>query len=133
MRSKCFAIFALLLLFFFGAFTIRAGDDKYPGEDEFVLVDSPAQMIHEAAPVYPDAAKAGKLEGTVWVKALVDDNGKVVSAKIAKDSGKNCGFEQAALDAASKCEYTPAKKGDKAVPVWITYKVEFKLAETSEK
>lgn len=133
MRYKYLAIPALLLLFLCGFSLTNAGDSKYPGEDDFVLVDSPAQMINEIAPVYPDSAKAQKIEGTVWVKALVDDNGKVVTAKIARDSGKNCGFEEAALDAASKCEFTPAKKGDNAVSVWVTYKVEFKLAEVSDK
>jgi TonB family protein len=133
MRFKYFAIPALLILFLCGFSPVNAGDNKYPGEDDFVLVDSPAQMIKEIAPVYPDSAKAQKIEGTVWVKALVDENGKVVTAKIARDSGRNCGFEKAALDAASKCEFTPAKKGDVAVPVWVTYRVEFNLAEVSDK
>ncbi len=133
MRFFCLAIFAFLFLMLFCFASVTAGESKLPGEDDFILVDTPAQMTVQATPIYPDSAKNLKIEGTVWVKALVDENGKVLKAKIAKCLTKDLGFEKAALDAAYKCEFTPAKKGDKAVPVWVTYSVKFELAETSEK
>jgi len=132
MRNKCFAVFALLILFLGLALPV-SGDKKYPGEDEFVVVDKPAQMKMEVPPVYPDSARINNIQGIVWIKALIDENGTVVEAKVLKCSQKNCGFEQAALDAAKKCEYLPATQKEKPVAVWVTYKVEFALAEGTGK
>lgn len=132
MRVKCIAVFALLILFFGIALPV-SGDKKYPGEDDFVIVDKPAQMKMDVSPVYPDSARANKIEGIVWIKALVDENGIVINAKVVKCTKKNCGFEQAALDAAKKCEYLPATQNDKPVAIWVTYKVIFALAEGTGK
>lgn len=109
--------------------TTEAGDKKYPGENDFVAVETPPQMKAEVTPVYPETARANAIEGVVWIRALVDENGKVIEAKVAKNSGKNCGFEEAALEAAKKCEYAPAISSGKPVAVWITYKVKFSLSE----
>ena len=132
MRIKYFAVFALLVLFFGIALPV-SGDKKYPGEDDFVIVDKQAQMKMEVPPVYPDSARANNIEGVVWIKALVNENGMVVNVRVVKCTKKNCGFEQAALDAAKKCEYLPATQNNKPVAIWVTYKVEFVLAEGTEK
>jgi protein TonB len=118
-----FLIFSILLILA----QIAAGDKKYPGEDEFVITDTPALMKSEITPIYPADAMNNKTEACVWVKSLVDDNGQVIECKIMKCSAKNCGFEDAALEAAKKCIFTPAMKDGKPVSVWVAYKVEFKL------
>jgi protein TonB len=130
MRIKSIAFYAFLLLFFcLFINSTDARDKKYRGENDFVAVDSPPVMVFEATPAYPDSANANKIEGIVWIKALVDENGKVIEAKALKCSAMGYGFEEAALEAARKCEYTPAKQKEKPVSVWVTYKVEFALAE----
>ncbi|MCX6826714.1 MAG: energy transducer TonB [candidate division Zixibacteria bacterium] len=130
MRIKLLVVSALLLLFLlFLTSAAESKDKKLPSEDDFVICESPAKMKTEATPVYPDSAKANKIEGAVWIKALVDENGKVIEAKVIKCSRKNCGFERAALEAAKKCEYVPASQGGKPVPIWITYQIEFAQAE----
>jgi protein TonB len=131
MRFKYLAAFALLILL--SSVSLPAlGDKKYPGEDDFVMVDKPAQIKTQIDPVYPDSARINGIEGVVWVKALIDENGKVIDAKVIKCSRQNCGFEQAALEAAKKCEYLPATQNEKPVSVWIAYKVEFALVEKPE-
>lgn len=130
MLKRIVAVAALLILFLFLTLpALYAKDKKYPGEDDFVAVEAPAVMTISSPPVYPDSAKNHKIEGTVWVRALVDENGAVVEAKIVKCSAKDCGFEEAALEAAKRCQYTPAMQNGKPVAVWVTYKVEFALAD----
>jgi protein TonB len=65
--------------------------------------------------------------GSVWIRALIDTEGKVREAFVQKPSGSNAGFEDAALTAAYACRYRPAIQNGVPVPVWISYKVEFKL------
>jgi TonB family protein len=130
MRIKSIVAYAFLLLFFcLLIVSINAKDKKSPGEDDFIAVDTPPVMVFEATPVYPDSAKAKNIEGIVWIKALVDENGKVIEARAVKCNTIGYGFEEAALEAAKKCEYTPATQKEKPVSVWVTYKVEFALAE----
>ena len=132
MRIKAIEVYAFLLLFFCLFVTSAvAKDKKYPGENDFIAVDSAPVMVSVANPVYPDSAKANKVEGTVWIKALIDENGKVIEARIQKCSPKGYGFEEAALEAAKKCEYTPAVQKGKPVSVWVTYEVKFTLASGS--
>ena len=131
----------LVLLFIFllpltGHNSIVADQDIYlPEPDEFVPLEVMPEMIEQEAPEYPDSARANGIEGVVMVRALVDKHGKVVKAEIAEESGKYCGFEKAAIEAALKCRYKPGIQNKKPVATWITYKVNFVLEneETPEK
>jgi len=83
--------------------------------------------VHTATPAYPEMAERAGLKGTVLVKALVDQFGCVLKAEVAKASGINAGFEEAALAAALQNRYRPALQNNTPVMIWITYKVEFEL------
>lgn len=78
-------------------------------------------------PVYPELAERAGIEGRVWVKVLVDEQGFVRQAVIAKASGTSAGFEEAALAAAMNNRYRPALQNGRPVMVWLTYKVDFEL------
>jgi len=100
MKTK--SLLVLILFIFFLPLTgqnivVADQDIYYPKPDDFVPLEVMPEMIKEVAPVYPDSAKSNGIEGTVIVKALVDKIGKVVKAEIAKESGKDCGFEKAQL------------------------------------
>lgn len=103
-------------------------DEKLPQPDEFVKVDEGPVMVESYDPVYPQSAKEEGLEGTVWVQALVDTEGAVSNARIARSSGHEI-LDLSALDAAKKNKFTPAKLEDKPVATWVTYKVAFALSE----
>jgi protein TonB len=81
--------------------------------------------------VYPEKARKDGTEGTVWVKALVDEQGMVAKTEVIKSDAPV--LEQAALDAARGWTFTPAKKDNKPVSVWVTIPFKFKLAEKKEK
>lgn len=102
-------------------------EEYFPSADEFVAVQEMPTVVKEEKPLYPEVAQLTNREGTVWVKALVDKEGRVKEARIAKSSGMNVGFDEAALEAAYKNIYRPAIQNGKPVAIWVTYPVEFKL------
>lgn len=102
-------------------------EEYFPAPDEFVAVQEMPTIIKEEKPVYPEVALLTNREATVWVKALVDKEGKVREARVAKSSGMNVGFDEAALEAAYKNIYKPAIQNGRPVAIWVTYPVEFKL------
>jgi len=78
------------------------------GETEgFHPFDEPPVLTSFDAPEYPEEAKQQKLEGSVMVKVIVDADGAVESATVLKSSDPI--FEAAALEAASLCQFRPAR------------------------
>jgi len=74
---------------------------------------------------YPEIAKRVGVEGKVFVRAFVDENGNVVNAEIVKGIGGGC--DEAALDAVLKTKFTPGLQRGKPIKVQITVPVHFKL------
>ena len=98
-----------------------------PSEGEFVAVQEQPAILREVKPEYPELARQAGVEGTVYIAALIDREGKVREAKVAKTSGANVGFEEAALKAAYDNVYKPAIQNNKPVAIWIYYPVNFRL------
>jgi len=103
-------------------------DDYLPAPDEFVPVEIYPEMIHQVEPDYPRLARQAGITGTVWVKALVNEEGKVLKAIVAKSSG-TVSLDDAAVEAASKNQFKPGIQNGRPVKVWVTYPVEFTLSE----
>ncbi len=101
-------------------------DDYLPSADEFVPVETMPEMIHYITPEYPRLAKQAGIEGVVWVKALVSKNGDVIRAQVGKSSG-TASLDDAAVDAAKGNKFKPGIQNGRPIPVWVTYKVDFKL------
>ena len=101
-------------------------EDYLPAPDEFVPHEVEPQMIKEQKPVYPRLAEQAGITGVVWVKALVDKDGTVKKAMVAKSSGTES-LDEAAVKAAYKCIYKPAIQNGRPIAVWVVYKVEFDL------
>jgi len=102
-------------------------EELLPSPDEFIPVEVLPVQVVTVQPKYPELANRANIEGTVWVRALVDKEGKVRDVIIVKPSGANAGFEESAIDAAKQTVWKPAISNGQPVAVWITYKVEFKL------
>jgi protein TonB len=62
------------------------------------------------------------------VKALVDIDGSIMDVQILKSSGNQM-LDEAALAAARKWKFTPAKQRDKFVRVYVSIPVNFRLVE----
>jgi protein TonB len=105
----------------------RVVDELLPSPDQFVPFEVAPEPINSVQPKYPELAQRANIQGTVWVKALVDKEGKVRDVLIVKDSGANAGFEEAAIEAAKETVWKPAISNGQPIAVWVTYKVDFKL------
>ena len=101
-------------------------DDYLPAPDEFVPLEIRPEMIFDYKPDYPRLAKQAGITGTVWVNVLLDKEGNVKDAIIAKSSGTKS-LDDAALQAAYKCKFKPGIQNGRPVNCWVTYPVEFKL------
>jgi periplasmic protein TonB len=102
-------------------------DELLPTPDEFVPFEEAPVQVTSVQPKYPELAQRANIEGTVWVKALVDKEGRVRNVLIVKNSGANAGFEEAAIDAAKETVWKPAISNGQPIAVWVTYKVDFTL------
>lgn len=110
-----------------GDITVEIDPEDYlPDPDEFIPVEIYPEMIHEHKPDYPRLARQAGITGTVWVKALVDEQGNVLKAIVAKSSG-TVSLDESATDAAVKNKFKPGIQNGRPVKVWVTYPVEFTL------
>lgn len=95
-------------------------------EPVFVPFDQPPVPIHTVAPQYPDLARRAGVEGVVYVIVTIDETGRVVNA-IPGSTDANPLLVQAALDAARKWLFTPAKQRDIPVKVNFAIPIAFKI------
>lgn len=75
--------------------------------------------------VYPELARRAGVQGKVYIRAYVDENGNVTSAEVVKGIGGGC--DEAALDAILNTKFTPGKQRGKPIKVQVTVPVLFKL------
>lgn len=98
---------------------------------KFIPYDDPPEPIGGYAAIqrnvkYPEIAQEAGIEGTVIVQAFINKSGKVTDVIILKGI-PNTGLDEAAMDAIKKTRFRPAKQRDRAVGVWISIPVNFKL------
>jgi TonB family protein len=75
--------------------------------------------------VYPEIAKRAGIEGRVYVKAYINEEGMVVGTEILKGIGGGC--DQAAITAVVNTVFTPGRKDGKPVKVQVSIPIMFKL------
>ncbi|PWB68720.1 hypothetical protein C3F09_11060 [candidate division GN15 bacterium] len=97
-----------------------------PLPDEFIAVEVIPEMIEYARPEYPREAKVGNITGTVWVKSLIDCEGRVRKVIVAKSSGSAL-LDQSAVESAYRCRFKPGIQGGRPVPCWATYRVDYSI------
>ena len=102
-------------------------DIKIEDEDpaDFVPVEKQPVPVKQVQPEYPDLARRAGLEGTVWVKILVDKEGKAKKAVIMKSDAE--AFNDVAIKAALQWVFTPAMMNNGPVAVWAAVPFRFKL------
>lgn len=109
-----------------GGIEIDIDDDYLPSADEFIPVEIIPEFIHESKPKFPRLAKQAGITGVVWIQALVDKNGNVRDARVAKSSG-TVALDEAALKAAFDNKFKPGIQNGRPVNCWVSYKVVFEL------
>lgn len=84
----------------------------------------PPSKIRDAVPTYPAIAQAARVEGTVIIDAVIDEQGRVQSARVLRSIPL---LDQAALAAVREWAYTPTLLNGVPVPVVMTVTVRFSL------
>jgi protein TonB len=74
---------------------------------------------------YTEIAKRIGLEGTVFIEAIVDENGNVIESKVIKKIGG--GLDEEALNAVAITKFHPGLQRGKPVKVRITIPIKFVL------
>jgi TonB family protein len=87
----------------------------------------PPQLVSFPKPEYPPLARNLRVEGTVVVSVLVDENGKVQDVRMAEPSKQKVGINEAAVAAARNARYKPATKEGVRVKMWTRLRIPFKL------
>ena len=92
----------------------------------FIPYDDPPVAMSPIRPKYPEIAQEAGIEGVVVVQAFIDEKGRVKETLILKGV-LNTGLDEAAMEAIRKTKFRPAKQRERAVGVWISIPVNFRL------
>jgi len=85
------------------------------------------EVIKKVNPNYPRISLLAGIEGTVYVRATVDESGKVVDASTVDTT--HHGFGQAAIDAIKQWEFKPATLDGKPIKAEVTIPVKFRIGD----
>ena len=104
--------------------------EEEPETEIFQIVEDKPELIGGlsglAAKIkYPEIARKAGVEGKVFVEFIVNEQGNVYNATIARGIGAGC--DQEALRVISEAKFTPGRQRGKAVKVRMTLPIQFKL------
>lgn len=94
-------------------------------ETGFVEVEKQAHPLTPISPAYPQLAQLAGIEGKVFLKILVDENGNAEKIEVLKSDSET--LDGAAIDAVKKTKFSPAIADNKPIKTWIVIPLLFKL------
>lgn len=103
------------------AFNAAADDAVVPAASVHVA----AKLVQSSTAAYPADARADDVEGDVQLDIVVDREGRVAEARVARPAGH--GFDEAALQAIRRYRFSPAMREGRAVRVRMPWSVQFRL------
>jgi len=89
---------------------------QLPGENSAIILSSKGaerRLEHSVQPKFPAEARSGEGQGTVVLKEVVDENGKVEGVRLVEG---NTALAAAAMQAVKQWRYRPYVRNGKAVP-----------------
>jgi protein TonB len=82
------------------------------------------RALRPIKPAYPASAREAQLAGSVTLKVMIDEGGRVVSAAVV-DAEPGGVFDQAAHEAVADTAFYPAQRNGRTVRSQMLIKVEF--------
>ena len=98
--------------------------EEEPPMDAFIPFQTPPAIIKRVEPLYPELARKANMQGKVFVKILIDKEGKVKRAVILQGAEI---FHEAATTAVTQWIFKPAIQHDRPIMVWMVIPVNFQL------
>jgi serine/threonine-protein kinase len=86
---------------------------------------TPPRLLSRPSPKYPPIAAQLRLEATVKVRVLVNEQGRVDEAEVVGAPTRY--FDQEALKAARGTRFAPATQGGQPIKMWVELPIKFKL------
>jgi len=83
--------------------------------------------IKSVQPTYTSEAMRAKIQGEVWLDAIVEPDGTLTILKVAKSLDRQFGLDQAAQEAAKQWRFKPGQKDGQNVRVKVQMILEFRL------
>jgi TonB family protein len=83
--------------------------------------------VREVKPKYTKAAMDAKIQGAVWLEAVVLEDGTVGAVRVTKSLDTEHGLDVEAVNAMKQWTFKPGTKDGKAVPVQIDVEMTFRL------
>jgi TonB family protein len=111
------------------AFDAQAAPAPAPGprrERPVSALDAEVEILSKPKPIYTDEARRLRIEGDVVLKVTFEASGKLVVLGVVQGLGH--GLDQAAIDAAKKIEFNPARRDGQPVDHTANLRVVFRLA-----
>lgn len=87
---------------------------------------TPPRILHKPEPQYTDEARAARIEGTVQVKGVVEESGRLTGIAVIKSLGY--GLDAKAIECAKEWRFEPAKRYGEPFAVRVVADVRFRLA-----
>ncbi len=84
----------------------------------------PPTKVVDVRPVYPEEARAAKIQGVVILEAVLGEDGAVIDTKILRSIPE---LDQAAIDAVSQWKYEPTLLNGEPVELEMTVTINFTL------
>lgn len=104
----------------------RTGPGPGNGRPGFGSVSSP-RLIRKVDPEYTGAAMQAKLQGTVFLEAVVQTDGTVGDVRIVRSLDSTYGLDQNAIKAVRQWRFEPGLQAGTPVPVIVSIELTFTL------
>ena len=102
----------------------QESQQTYRQKDPGVVVPVVLKSVN---PIYPDEARAKRIQGVVELEALVLEDGTVGEVTVTKSLDRTYGLDDAAVAAMRQWVFKPGQKDGKNVRVLVTVEMTFAL------
>ena len=85
------------------------------------------KVVREVKPSYTPQAMEAKIQGSVWLECVVNEQGDISDVQVTRSLDTEYGLDQEAISAALQWKFEPGRKDGKPVAVWITIELTFTL------
>lgn len=94
---------------------------------ELSQVDAAPRLLHSVPPDYPFSARSRNIQGTVTVRFLVDESGRVEDPTVMEADPPGV-FDASVLKAVRRWRFAPGKRHGEPVATWVELPVRFDLS-----
>jgi TonB family protein len=121
--AACIAITAAAIDRFPMFATLQAQTVIYKPGDGVTL----PKVVREVKPKYTPQAMEAKIQGSVWLECVVNEQGDISDVQVTRSLDTEYGLDQEAVAAAWQWKFEPGRKDETPVAVRITIELTFTL------